>query len=70
MYIKGIFFLKERNIGIFFLFGAWSDKVQISEPSEALPPTQDIPCLWWQKTGLPTWKLFSRGAWVPVAPGL
>lgn len=50
MYIKGIFFLKKGKKHWHF-FGAWSDKVQISEPSEALSPTQDMPCLWWQKRG-------------------
>jgi hypothetical protein len=51
MYIKRICFQKKKKEIKIGIIGAWSDKVQISEPSEALPPTQDIPCLWWQERG-------------------
>lgn len=53
MYIKRIFFLKRKKN---WHFGAWSNKVQISEPSEALLPTRDIPSLGWQER-VPHWRL-------------
>lgn len=51
MYIKRNFFLIKKKKRKNWHFGAWSNKVQISEPSEALPPAQDIPSLWWQERG-------------------
>lgn len=68
MYIKRICFPKKKEIKI-GIIGAWSDKVQISEPTEALPPTQDIPWLWWQERGSPPGSS-ARSAWVHAAPGL